>query len=61
MARKIEWEIRRTGYGTFTVTAPTRMLALAAAEAQWLDETRWEREAGYEPAPIPDFTAHKVD
>ena len=70
MARKIEWEIRRKGYGLQgTFTAPTRALALAAAEAKWLADTDYQNDmvgrimedgSVYERSPIPEFTAHKV-
>lgn len=70
MARKIEWEIRRAGYGPQgKIIAPTRTMALADAEAQWLADTDYENDlvgqiqedgSVFTRSPIPEFTAHKV-
>ena len=42
---KLTWQIIQPEYGTYTtLVAPTRALAVAIAESEWLKDNAWARE-----------------
>ncbi len=72
---KITWAIERPEYGHYmTLVAPTRALAVATAEIEWLKDAAWMRALDGELDPdtglavsvpaaaytIPTFTAKKL-